>query len=641
MASYSDISATSYCVNAGSQSKIVCFSVNDNFNVQHNIERKIYCPVFINKLRVVACIDNGSDLSVMQYSLFKSIFLSSARAILKTCQLKTIKSFSANSIDVYGQFKCMLGFSMGGPVVSVNITVIADIIGVPLFLFGNDSLRTTWAALAFVGDKEDPQPEFIVKNPIEQNVPVYYVPPREIYTCTANIYLKPFEIKTVEFTLNKAAPVLRYSEILITNIIWGEIHVYPSKSDLIFDRDLDCYIASGLVVNLTKFEVEQDFQAKFEILGSHQSIPLNLENKGRLMREMKRFPPAREIFPSPESFSLSIPVITVCNVAINTEGEIDKEDLKHIAGISKVSYSGTAEISSEIIDAGLEIPNAIHSSPEEALNLELFEPEIRPFLSDLFLVKYRDTVSLHPMDAGDISKTLGYLSLRLIPGEVLPRHKRIFHLSPQDNAYLEELLDQFIRFNFMIRAPVDAGKHHHLYGMSAYLIPRKKPTDLPRLIIDYSPLTTIIQSPPSIVPDINAALQNLKGKAMFSTMDMRQGYYALRLDEKSRAYTTFITPCGAYQLLTLPTGAAVSPAYFLETMNKILKYRPVLDKDGNPVFEEPNKVKLEWDVIHECFCYMDDISCGSKLCETYEETLIYHFQCLDKILQRLAFHNIK
>ena len=273
MASYSDISATSYCVSTGSQSRINCYATNDSFNMQYSIERKIYCPVFINKLRVIACIDNGSDLSVMQYSLFKSIFLSSARAILKSCQLKTIKSFSANSIDVYGQFKCMLGFSMNEPRVNVDITVIADIVGVPLFLFGNDSLRTTWAALAFVGDKEDPQPEFIVRNPIEQNVPVYYVPPRDIYTCTASIYLKPFEIKTVEFMLNRAAPVLRYSEILITNIMWGEIHIYPSKSDLIFDNDIDCYVASGLVVNLTKFDVEQEFQAKFEILGSHHTIP--------------------------------------------------------------------------------------------------------------------------------------------------------------------------------------------------------------------------------------------------------------------------------------------------------------------------------------------------------------------------------
>jgi hypothetical protein len=77
--------------------------------------------------------------------------------------------------------------------------------------------------------------------------------------------------------------------------------------------------------------------------------------------------------------------------------------MKHIAGINKVSYTGTAEISPEIIDAGLEIPNLIHKTPEEALNLDLFEPDVRPYLRDLFFKKYRGLVSLHPMDAGEIS----------------------------------------------------------------------------------------------------------------------------------------------------------------------------------------------------------------------------------------------
>jgi hypothetical protein len=275
---------------------------------------------------------------------------------------------------------------------------------------------------------------------------------------------------------------------------------------------------------------------------------------------MLKHPPPREILSSENitDFSLHIPM--VCNVSINESYNVDESNMEHIAGIKKVSYTGTAEISSEIIDAGLEIPNIIHSTPEEAVNWNLFEPEVQPYLKELFLEKYRDVVSLHPLDAGDVSKTLGFLSLRLGPGEVLPRHKRIFHLSPQDNAYLEELLEQFIRFNYIIRAPIDAKNHHHLYGMSAYLIPRRKPTDLPRLIIDYSPLTSIIQSPPAVVPDINAALQQLKGRAMFSTLDLRQGYYALRLDEKSRAFSTFITPGGSYQLLTLPTGTAVAPS---------------------------------------------------------------------------------
>jgi hypothetical protein len=319
---------------------------------------------------------------------------------------------------------------------------------------------------------------------VEQNINVYYVPPRELFMCFANVDIDPFATKTVEFALNRAAPVLCNQEIIISGPEWGEIQIFPSKTDICFDKSQDRYIATALVANLTSKPLSQTVVARFEIIDDLMSVPIIEENRHKLYSIMAKFPPVREILPTPKNLNVDLPLISVFNVSLNDTEELDTDKMQHIAGINKVLYTGTAEISSEIIDAGLEIPNLIHKTPEEALNLDLFEPEVQPYLKDLFFDKFRDLVSLHPMDAGDISKTLGFLSLRLIPGEVLPRHKRIFHLSPQDNAYLEELLEQFMRFNYMIRAPNDAKNHHHLYGMSAYLIPRKKPTDLPRLIID-------------------------------------------------------------------------------------------------------------------------------------------------------------
>jgi hypothetical protein len=67
-------------------------------------------------------------------------------------------------------------------------------------------------------------------------------------------------------------------------------------------------------------------------------------------------------------------------------------------GNSKVSYT-SADISPQIIDAGLEISTLIHKSPEEALNLSLFGLELRPYLKEIFLDKYPNVVSLHSLDA--------------------------------------------------------------------------------------------------------------------------------------------------------------------------------------------------------------------------------------------------
>ena len=65
-----------------------------------------------------------------------------------------------------------------------------------------------------------------------------------------------------------------------------------------------------------------------------------------------------------------------------------------------------------------------------------------------------------------------------------------------------------MQFNYVRRAPIES-TDIHLYGMSTYIVPRKKLTDIARLVIDFSPLTSIIQSPPSVVTDITASLQQL------------------------------------------------------------------------------------------------------------------------------------
>jgi hypothetical protein len=124
-------------------------------------------------------------------------------------------------------------------------------------------------------------------------------------------------------------------------------------------------------------------------------------------------------------------------------------------------------------------------------------------------------------------------------------------------------------------------------------------------------------------------------------MDLRYAYLALKIDEQSKPLTTFLTPRGAYQWLSIPTGAACSPAYFIDAVNRILHYKPVLDDEGKPVYESKNKVKLERDVMSHSFHYFDDIVCSTKPKRTYKETLDYHFECLEKIISRLSFHNVK
>jgi hypothetical protein len=293
----------------------------------------------------------------------------------------------------------------------------------------------------------------------------------------------------------------------------GQYTHFTFKIKRFFNETKDCFIVRGCIVNLTEHKIKGEVSGKFEILGTYSAHLISAENQSKIKELMWSNPPVKEIYPYNRDLDLKIPIPTINSLNIsknkftknlisesNTEEDITltlPDTLeKEVLGGNKVTYTGEANISSHIIETGLKIPTLIPNSLEEALNLSLFDHEFRPYLADIFLKKYPQVVSLHSLDAGDVSRTLGYTSLRLIPGENLPRHKRIYQLSPQDASYLEQLLEQFIRFNYVRRAPIES-TDLHLYGMSTYLVHRKKLTDIAKLVIDFYPLTSIIQSPPT------------------------------------------------------------------------------------------------------------------------------------------------
>ncbi len=71
--------------------------------------------------------------------------------------------------------------------------------------------------------------------------------PAEQTTCLGFYTLKPYETKPVQFELNQAAPVVRTDIILITSPILKKINILPTRTELEFDKQKDCYIATALV----------------------------------------------------------------------------------------------------------------------------------------------------------------------------------------------------------------------------------------------------------------------------------------------------------------------------------------------------------------------------------------------------------
>ena len=89
--------------------------------------------------------------------------------------------------------------------------------------------------------------------------------------------------------------------------------------------------------------------------------------------------------------------------------------------------------------------------------------------------------------------------------------------------------------------------------VSSLVITEKKNKEL-RLYLDPKDLNKSIKRSHYPLPTFEEIVPDLKEAKVFSTFDARNGFWQIKLSEKSSHYTTFNTPFGRYRWLRLPFG---------------------------------------------------------------------------------------
>ena len=186
-------------------------------------------------------------------------------------------------------------------------------------------------------------------------------------------------------------------------------------------------------------------------------------------------------------------------------------------------------------------------------------PESREQSIRELIQEYRD---LFPTTPGKTNKAQHFIATSGTPARVPPRRVPV-HYRQEVETQIQHMLDQGIIEE--CSSP----------WMAPAVFVKKKTGDL-RICVDYRELNKRTTKDVYPLPLPDEVQNRLAGAKVFSTLDMRSGYWQVPINPEDRPKTAFCPgpDMGLFQFTRMPFGLTGAPSTFQRMMNKILRGLP-------------------------------------------------------------------
>lgn len=155
-----------------------------------------------------------------------------------------------------------------------------------------------------------------------------------------------------------------------------------------------------------------------------------------------------------------------------------------------------------------------------------------------------------------------YIEMHIILKDEQPVYQRARRLAPTEKKIVNKQIEEWVQKGIVQPSLSE-------YASPIVLVDKKDGSK--RLCVDYRKLNQKIVKDRYPLPIIEEQLDALQGAKIFSTLDLKNGFFHVPISEDSRKFTSFVVPDGQYEFLRVPFGLCNSPSVFTRFINAVFR----------------------------------------------------------------------